>query len=91
MISGTVAFQAIPKEADPDVAIPIIYVSIPYKGISPDDAVRLLARPMEKELKNVEGIKEMSSFSTEGHASVTLEFDAGFDSDQALLRCQRKS
>ncbi|MCJ8340008.1 MAG: efflux RND transporter permease subunit [Pseudomonadales bacterium] len=90
LISGAVAFQAIPKEADPDVAIPIIYVSIPYSGISPDDAVRLLARPMEKELKNVEGVKEMSSFSTEGHASVTLEFDAGFDSDQALLDVREK-
>ena len=84
LIGGLVAFVSIPKEADPDVAIPIIYVSIGFEGISPDDAVRLLVRPMEKELKSIEGVKEMRSVGSEGHASVTLEFDAGFDSDTAL-------
>jgi len=83
-ISGAISFISIPKESDPDVAIPIIYVSIPYDGISPEDAVRLLVRPMEKELKTIVGIKEMKSLGSEGHASVTLEFDAGFDSDKAL-------
>jgi multidrug efflux pump len=85
LISGYLAFKAIPKEADPDVAIPIIYVSIPYDGISPDDAVRLLVRPMEKELKSIEGIKELRSIGSEGHASVTLEFEAGFDSEKAMV------
>ncbi|MBN0989755.1 efflux RND transporter permease subunit [Amphritea pacifica] len=84
LVGGMSAFLNIPKEADPDVAIPIIYVSIPFEGISPDDAVRLLVRPMEKELKSIEGVKEMRSVGSEGHASVTLEFDAGFDSDTAL-------
>ncbi len=83
-ISGTISFISIPKESDPDVAIPIIYVSIPYDGISPEDAVRLLVRPMEKELKTIVGIKEMRAVGSEGHASVTLEFDAGFDSDKAM-------
>ena len=83
-ISGAISFISIPKESDPDVAIPIIYVSIPYDGISPEDAVRLLVRPMEKELKTIVGIKEMRAVGSEGHASVTLEFDAGFDSDKAM-------
>ncbi|WP_428034459.1 efflux RND transporter permease subunit [Amphritea sp.] len=90
LIGGLAAFQSIPKEADPDVAIPIIYVSIGYEGISPDDAVRLLVRPMEKELKSIEGVKEMRSVGSEGHASVTLEFDAGFDSDTALQDVREK-
>lgn len=90
LISGTLSFLSIPKEADPDVAIPIIYVSIPYDGISPDDAVRLLVRPMEKELKSIEGIKEMRSMGTEGHGSVTLEFEAGFDSDKAMQDVREK-
>ncbi|WP_299197907.1 efflux RND transporter permease subunit [uncultured Amphritea sp.] len=90
LIGGLAAFQSIPKEAEPDVAIPIIYVSVGYEGISPDDAVRLLVRPMEKELKSIEGIKEMRSVGSEGHASVTLEFDAGFDSDTALQDVREK-
>lgn len=83
-ISGIVAYQEIPKESEPDIAIPIIYVSMSHEGISPEDAERLLIRPMEKELRSIEGVKEMSAVASEGHASVTLEFDAGFDSDQAL-------
>ncbi|KZZ60106.1 efflux RND transporter permease subunit [Oleiphilus sp. HI0123] len=78
------AYQSIPKESEPDIAIPIVYVSMSHEGISPEDAERLLIRPMEKELKSIEGVKEMSSVASEGHASVTLEFDAGFDSDTAL-------
>ena len=84
LISGTVAYQTIPKESDPDIAIPIIYVSMNHEGISPEDAERLLVRPMEKELQSIEGVKEMRSTANEGHASVLLEFEAGFDSDRAL-------
>ncbi len=83
-LSGIAAYQTIPKESEPDIAIPIIYVSMGHEGISPEDAERLLVRPMEKELKSIEGVKEMSAVASEGHASVTLEFDAGFDGDSAL-------
>ena len=90
LISGSVAYVTIPKEADPDVAIPIIYVVIPHEGISAQDAERLLVRPMEKELRNVEGMKEMRASAREGQATVTLEFEAGFDSDQALNDVREK-
>lgn len=81
---GLTAYFAIPKEANPDVAIPMMYVSMSLDGISPEDAERLLVRPMEHELRSLEGVKEMTSTASEGYASVLLEFDAGFDSDQAL-------
>lgn len=84
LASGIVAYASIPKESEPDVPIPIIYVSMTHDGISPDDAERLLVRPMEKELQSISGVKEMSSTAGEGHASVLLEFDAGFDGDKAL-------
>lgn len=83
LIAGTASYVTIAKEAFPDVTIPIIYISIPHEGISPSDAERLLVRPMEKELRGIEGIKEMRSTASEGFASVLLEFDAGFDADQA--------
>ena len=84
LVAGASVYMSIPKESDPDIAIPIIYVSIPYEGISPDDAVRLLLRPMEQELRGIENVKEMRSTAFEGGANVTLEFEAGFDADQAL-------
>lgn len=84
LVAGVTAYGSIPKESEPDVPIPIIYVSMSHDGISPRDAVRLLVRPMEKELQSISGIKQMSSTASEGHASVLLEFDAGFDGDTAI-------
>jgi len=88
--AGIVAYNNIPKESEPDVPIPIMYVSMSHDGISPNDAERLLVRPMEKELQSITGIKEMRSTASEGHASVLLEFDAGFDGDTALLDVREK-
>ncbi|HEY9121059.1 MAG TPA: efflux RND transporter permease subunit, partial [Marinobacter sp.] len=90
VLGGIAAFQAIPKEANPDVTIPMIYVSMTLEGISPEDAERLLIRPMEQELRSLEGIKEMRGTASEGHASVMLEFDAGFDPDVALQDVREK-
>ena len=84
LIWGSVAYVTIPKEANPDVNIPIIYVLMTHEGISPEDGERLLVRPMEQELRTVEGVKEMRSTAREGSASVLLEFEAGFDADRAL-------
>ena len=90
LIAGTYSYFAIPKEADPDVNIPIIYVSMAHEGISPEDGERLLLRPMEQELRSIEGIKEMRSSAFEGGANVVLEFDAGFDADTAIEDVREK-
>ena len=84
LLMGIVAYLGIPKESEPDVPIPTIYVSMTHEGISPGDAERLLVAPMEKELQSIEGLQEMRSLAAEGYAAVTLEFDAGFDADRAL-------
>lgn len=83
-IMGASAYITIPKESDPDINVPIIYVSMTLEGISPGDAQRLLLKPMEKELSSIEGTKEMRSTAFLGGGNVVLEFDAGFDSDAAL-------
>jgi multidrug efflux pump len=89
-IGGLSAYIAIPKEANPDVAIPMMYVSMTLDGISPEDAERLLVRPMEQELRALEGVKKMTSIASEGRASVMLEFDAGFNADKALTDVREK-
>jgi len=90
LISGAISYVTIPKEADPDVNIPIIYVSMSHDGISPEDAERLLLKPMETELRSIEGVKEMRATAFEGGANVTLEFTAGFDADQAMTDVREK-
>ena len=90
LIGGIFAYVVIPKESDPDVNIPYMNVSLQLEGISPEDAERLLVRPVEQELRSLAGVKEMTSTASEGRATVTLEFDAGFDAKQALADVREK-
>ncbi|WP_457669259.1 efflux RND transporter permease subunit [Thiolapillus sp.] len=90
LTAGLSAWLNIPKEAEPDITIPYIYVSISHPGISPEDGERMLVRPMENELKAIQGVKEMTANAGQGHASVTLEFVAGFDPDKALADVRDK-
>jgi multidrug efflux pump len=84
LLAGSLAYQSIPKEAEPDIQIPIIYVSLGFNGISPEDSERLLLRPMESQLKNIKGIKEMRSSAYQGGGFVLVEFQAGANLSDAL-------
>ena len=88
--AGSSTYISIPKEAVPDVNIPIIYVSLSQKGISANDSERLLVKPIEDEVKTVEGIKEIRSTAYTGGGNVLLEFDAGFDADKAMNDIREK-
>ena len=84
IVFGIYSYSSLPREADPDISLPVIYVSLIHNGISPQDSERLLVKPMERKLKNIEGIKKMSSKSFLGGGSIILEFDAGFNAKEAL-------
>jgi multidrug efflux pump len=90
LIAGALAYLNIPKESQPDVQIPYIYVQLSERGISPEDSERLLLRPMETALKTVANVKTMRSAAFEGGGYVLLEFDAGFDSDVAVQDVRAK-
>ncbi|HVZ50784.1 MAG TPA: efflux RND transporter permease subunit, partial [Pseudolabrys sp.] len=90
LIAGLLAYITIPKEAEPDVKVPIIYVQLTQRGISPEDSERLLLRPVETQLKSVGNVKEMRSTAYEGGGYVLLEFEAGFNSDAALADVRAK-
>ena len=81
---GFYQYNTLPRESDPDISLPVIYVSLYHKGISPIDSERLLVKPLEKELKNIEGLKKITSSSYQSGGNVLLEFDAGFNSEKAL-------
>jgi len=88
--AGSTTYVSIPKEAVPDVNIPIIYVSLSQKGISANDSERLLVKPIEDEIKTVEGIKEIRSTAYTGGGNVLLEFNPGFDADKAMQDVREK-
>ena len=90
LLAGLTAYVTIAKEAEPDVKVPIIYVQLSQRGISPEDSERLLLRPVETQLKSVANVKEMRSTAFEGGGFVMLEFEAGFDFKRRARRCARQ-
>ena len=90
LVAGTTSYINIPKEATPDVNIPFIYISLSQKGISPEDSERLLVKPIEDEVKTVEGVKEVRSTAYNGGGNVLLEFNPGFDADKAIVDVREK-
>ncbi|WP_421792170.1 efflux RND transporter permease subunit [Hyphobacterium sp.] len=85
LIAGLISYLTAPKEADPDIPIPFIGVTVPLEGLSPEDAERLILRPAETELRAIEGLEELNSTGALGAGVMVLEFDITFDSDQAIL------
>ena len=81
LLAGVIAYMTIPKEAEPDIEIPMIYVHITHDGISPEDGERRLVRPMEQELRPMEGIKVMTADAVEGGADGLSEVVAGLEPD----------
>ena len=90
IIAGIVTYANAPKEAEPDLNIPIVYISITHEGISPEDAERLLIRPIEQEIRTIEGIEELIGNAYEGGANIQIEFDAGTNTDVALQDVRAK-
>ena len=89
-LAGVLAFLSLPREADPDIDIPLFYISIAYPGISPEDSERLLVQPMEVELRSLEGLDEMVATASQNHAGIRLEFEVDFDKDVVLADIRNK-
>lgn len=84
ILGGLATYLNMPKEFEPDVEMPFVNVRLMHIGISPEDAERLLLRPVEQQLRTLEGVKQISSLAYQDGANITLEFEAGRDTDLAL-------
>ncbi len=79
LLIGGFAYVNLPKEGEPDIEIPALFVSVQFPGISAEDSESLLVKPMETELADLDGLKKMSSTAAEGYAGVALEFEFGWN------------
>ena len=84
LLAGGMAYVGLPKEGEPDIEIPAIFVSVPFPGISAEDSETLLVKPMEAELSDLDGLKTMSATAAESYAGVALEFEFGWDKTKIL-------
>ena len=84
LLAGGYAYIGLPKEGEPDIEIPALFVSVPFPGISAEDSESLLVKPMEVELSDIDGLKTLSSTASEGYAGVAMEFDFGWDKTKTM-------
>jgi len=84
LTAGAMAYVSLPKEGEPDIDIPALFVSVPFPGISAEDAEKLLVQPMENELSDLDGLKDISGTAAENYAGVALEFEFGWDKTKII-------
>ena len=86
LIFGTMSYRSLPRESFPDVKIPVVLVSTPYIGVSPEDVETLITTPIENELAGIKDLKTMKSTSAEGVSIISLEFEPEVDIEEALQK-----
>ena len=90
LVAGATAYIDLPKEGEPDIDVPFLFVSVPFPGISAADSEKLLIKPLETELKELEGLKTMTATAAENYAGIGLEFEFGWDKDAVIADVRDK-
>lgn len=85
-LAGIMSYNSLPKEQFPDVVVPTIIVSTVYPGASPTDMEQLVTKPIEKQLKGINGVKKVTSSSIQDFSSIIVEFNTNLDVPQ----CKQK-
>lgn len=90
VVAGSISYISLPREAAPDVKIPYIFVSCVYPGVSPEDIENLVTQELEKEIKGISGVKNITSVSRESFCSIAVEFDININIDDAMQKVRDK-
>jgi multidrug efflux pump len=84
IIFGVYCYKVLPRESDPDITIPNVFISTDYRGVSPTDMETAVTIEIEKKIKGLDGLKKIQSVSSEGLSSINVEFITGTDIDKAV-------
>ncbi|WP_417915655.1 efflux RND transporter permease subunit [Candidatus Electronema sp. JM] len=90
LVMGIYSYFALPRESEPDISIPHVFVSTTYRGVAPGDVETAVTIKIENKLKGLDGLKNLKSVSAEGESLVDVEFSTGVDIDLALRKVKDK-
>ncbi|MCF6227588.1 MAG: efflux RND transporter permease subunit [Planctomycetes bacterium] len=89
-LGGVISYATLPRESAPDVKVPLITVAVPWSEASPVDIESSVTIPLEREIENLKGVKQVNSTSSEGVSITLIEFTPDVDVEQALQRVREK-
>ena len=90
VVIGIYCYSALPRESEPDITIPNVFVSTTYKGVSSSDIESSITIKIEKKLKGLDRVKKIHSISAEGLSQINIEFLPGTDIDDVLQKVKDK-
>jgi multidrug efflux pump len=88
LLAGSVAYSVLPVASLPDVDFPVIGIGTGMPGASPETMASSVATPLERQFGRIAGVNQMTSSSSLGSASVTLQFDINRNIDAAARDVQ---
>ncbi len=90
IVVGIYSYLALPRESEPDITIPYVFVRTEYRGVSASDIETGITIKIEKKLKGLDKVKNISSVSSQGLSQINIEFLAGTDIDEVLTKVKDK-
>jgi hydrophobic/amphiphilic exporter-1 (mainly G- bacteria), HAE1 family len=90
ILLGAIAFVEIPVDLMPETEYPTLSINVSYPGVAPQEMETLVARPLEQALAGTPGAKRITSSTSEGRASVRLEFEYGQNLDEAAAEMRSR-
>jgi multidrug efflux pump subunit AcrB len=90
LLAGAFSYVRLPREAFPEIKLPLIFATVVYPGASPEDMEKLVAEKIEDKLEGLDGLRKVSSTSGEGYTTISVEFNANVPVETALRRVKDK-
>ena len=87
---GLIALVTLPREEEPQISVPMVDIHVQASGLKAEDAVKLVAEPLETIVKGIDGVEHVYSQVQDDHVLVTARFFVGTSSDTAVLRVHEK-
>ncbi len=81
--AGLATFFTLPRELNPNIQIPIVFVATPFPGAGPEDVEKLVTVPLEDAVTGLSGVEKVSSVSQENISTLNIEFGSGTDPEKA--------
>ncbi|MGV8985674.1 MAG: efflux RND transporter permease subunit [Cypionkella sp.] len=90
LAAGLVALNALPREEEPQISVPLVDIHVQAQGLKAEDAVKLVTEPLEVIVKGINGVEHVYSSTHDDSAMVTARFAVGTNADEAILRVHDK-